>query len=433
MRNSCRMRQEFFLCRPHWTCMLYFVERVSRRRGSMRHSPFVMFILTLFLTVGIGTALLAVLSMEISMGNDSVQETSVSRFGEPIPVSAAAEAETEEPAEEISSFPDAVKVSSSGDGGTVTFDFAGDILFDPSYMAGDAVIGRGIRNCFDAEVLAQMEGADIFMLNNEFAYTDRGEPLEGKQYTLHAPTYTAPYLFDIGTDLVSLGNNHVYDYGETGLLDTLDTLDAIGMPYVGAGRNIEEASRPAIYDLGGMTVGIVCGTQIERFAVADTKGATETSAGVFRCYDMTPMYEKVKELDSQVDFVIVYIHWGDEKKQWPVPAQTEAAQGLAESGADLIIGDHPHVLQTIGYVEGVPVVYSLGNYLFNTNTQDTGIVEAVFDPVGKTLSSLRFIPMEQENLTVRMLSGEEKERCLSDLRELSPDALIDENGVISAP
>ena len=89
------------------------------------------------------------------------------------------------------------------------------------------------------------------MLNNEFPYSTGGAPLEGKMYTFRAAPESAAYLKDIGTDIVSLANNHCYDYGPVALKDTFDTLRDISMPYVGAGENITEAVKPAYFKCNG--------------------------------------------------------------------------------------------------------------------------------------------------------------------------------------
>ena len=109
------------------------------------------------------------------------------------------------------------------------------------------------------------------------------------------------------------------------------------------------------------------------------------------------------------------------------------SRGAAEAGADLIIGGHPHVLQTIGRAGAVPVVYSLGNYLFHSGTYDTGVIQAVFRPSEKRLESLRFVPMQCRNMKVFTLSGSEKERLLKYMRSLSPEVQIDEDGIITLP
>ncbi|MDD6715426.1 MAG: CapA family protein [Firmicutes bacterium] len=321
-------------------------------------------------------------------------------------------------------------VSAAEDTVSVTLAFAGDLLFDENYAAGTALRSRGVTGCFDEAALDVMRSADLFMVNNEFCYMDEGTPLPDKQYTLHAKTDTAVWLEDIGADLVSIANNHVYDYGEDGLLNTLHTLESIGMPYVGAGRNIDEAARPYILETGGMKIAILCATQIERYPVPDTKGATADSPGVFRVYDMTPLYDKVREVRQTADFVIVYIHWGNEKESLPVAAQTDSAKELEAAGADLVIGDHPHVLQPVSFINEMPVFYSMGNFLFTSYKTDTGLASITLDTKAKKISNVRFIPMRQENTALHLLTGDDKQQLLQKMQAMSQDVMIDADGNI---
>ena len=315
----------------------------------------------------------------------------------------------------------------------VTFTFAGDILFDDRYAIGASVGLRGgaIASSFDEPALELMRSADVFMVNNEFPYTNRGAPLPDKQYTFRADPSTASWLTEMGADLVSLANNHCFDYGEEGFRDTLDTLDARGILRVGAGRNLEEAMRPAYFHVGGMTIAVVNSTQIERLDNPDTRGATAESAGVFRCFDETQLLQVIENAAAVADYVIVYIHWGTENEPQPDWLQFDRIDGMAQAGADLIVGDHPHCLQPITYTGDTMVAYSLGNYLFSSYTTDTGLLQATFSPAEKNLTALRFVPMVQQDSSVKTADGAEKERILQKMRALSPDVTIDGDGYIS--
>ncbi|MGN1151581.1 MAG: CapA family protein, partial [Lachnospiraceae bacterium] len=246
----------------------------------------------------------------------------------------------------------------------ITIAFAGDILFDAQYAVMSAMLQNGgdISTAIAPELIEEMQNADIMMLNNEFPYSGRGTPTEGKQFTFRAKPSYVSYLDDLGVDLVSLANNHAYDYGEAAFLDTLTTLEEAGITYVGAGRNLEEARRPVYYIIDNMKIAFVSATQIERLDNPDTKGATDSSAGVFRCWNGDNLIETVKEAKENSDFVIVYLHWGTENEVNIDWAQEKQAPEVAAAGADLIIGDHPHCLQQISVVQGVPVIYSLGNF-----------------------------------------------------------------------
>ena len=130
----------------------------------------------------------------------------------------------------------------------VTITFAGDILFDENYAIMTRVVDNDdISNGISPELIEEMKSADIMMLNNEFPYSDGGRPLEKKQFTFRAKPYRVSYLNDLGVDIVTLANNHAYDYGESAFLDTMTTLESAGIAYVGAGRNLREARRPVYY------------------------------------------------------------------------------------------------------------------------------------------------------------------------------------------
>ncbi len=312
----------------------------------------------------------------------------------------------------------------------VTIGFAGDILFDDEYAMMATLLNRGvtIENGISQELLAQMQGVDVMMINNEFPYTDRGTPVEGKAYTFRADTDMVHYLQDMGVDVVSLANNHAYDFGETGLLDTLDALENAGIPYVGAGRNIEEASAPVYFIANDIKIAIVSATQIERLDNPDTKGATENRGGVFRCWNPEKLYETVAKAKETSDLVIVFIHWGTENQVEPDWAQLEQAPALAEAGADLIIGAHSHCLQGVQYFDDTPVVYSLGNFWFNSKTLDTCIIQAEISAEG--LEGLKFIPAIQADCRTALAHDGEKERIISYMESISYDVDIDDEGNI---
>lgn len=326
------------------------------------------------------------------------------------------------------------KVVDTANEGKFTISFAGDVLLDPGYSVFSSYKERGydINQCISAEVLQKMRAADVMMINNEFPYSDQGSPLEGKTYTFRAATSSVSILNDLGVDIVSIANNHVYDYGETAFMDTLTTLENAGMPYVGAGRNIEDAARPYYYIVDGKKIAIIAASQIERYPNPDTKGATETSPGVFRCYDPAQLVEAIKKADAECDMVILYVHWGTESTDQLDGFQTSQAKDYVAAGVDIIIGDHPHVLQQIDYINGVPVVNSLGNYWFNSNRQDTCLLTLTINTEDASIDSLLFEPCLQSNMTVTLHHDQEKARVLDYMRSISPTASFDENGYVTA-
>ena len=315
--------------------------------------------------------------------------------------------------------------------GVVTLGFAGDILFDDEYAMMANLLKRDvtIENAISEALLAQMRDVDIMMINNEFPYTDRGTPTEGKTYTFRADTSTVSYLDDMGVDIVSIANNHAYDFGEVGFLDTLDTLSGASIPYVGGGRNLEEAASPVYFISGDIKIAFVAATQIERLDNPDTKGAGENSPGVFRCWNPEKLYEAVAQAKQNSDFVIVFIHWGTENVVEPDWAQLEQAPKIAQAGADLIIGAHSHCLQGIQYYDDVPVIYSLGNFWFNSKTLDTCMVQVDISKDG--IENFRFVPAIQSDCRTDLAYGADKDRIISYMQSISYGINIDSEGYVS--
>ncbi|MBP3198703.1 MAG: CapA family protein, partial [Butyrivibrio sp.] len=319
----------------------------------------------------------------------------------------------------------------TADDGSVTIGFAGDILFDDNYAVGNTFRKNGntAEGVIGLSLLEKMRNVDIMMVNNEFPYSNRGTPTEGKTYTFRARPETAQILGTMGVDIVGLANNHAYDHGEQALLDTFDILDSVGVEYVGAGRNIDEASHTVYYITeSGMKIAFICATQIERLSNPDTKEATATSAGVFRCLDDTLLLERIRQAKEKNAFVIVFVHWGTEGTSEIDYLQRDQSKEMVEAGADLIIGGHPHVLQKIDYVQGVPVVYSLGNYIFNSKTLDTCMIISTIHTDGTV--NLQMVPAVQSGCSVNEAFDSEAQRIFNYMQSLSPGITIDSGGYI---
>lgn len=321
--------------------------------------------------------------------------------------------------------------------GDIVIDFTGDVSFADGIATTDFMDHQmnGIYDCFSEDLLNEMQSADILMINNEFAYTDRGTALAGKAYTFRANPSRVALMSDLGADIVSVANNHVYDYDEIGLLDTLNTLSMAEMPYVGAGVNLEEAKKPAYFIIGGRKIAIVAATQIER-TLNYTKEATGVEPGVMKCLHPEAFCETIREAEANADFVLVFPHWGTEGNANYGADQVALARAFVEAGADAIIGGHTHCLQTVEYMDDVPIFYSLGNYWFSTTgnmpaTYDTGLAQIHITPEGEIESY--FIPCQFDAGVTSKLNSEDiaYSNIIDSLNGLSLTAHIDEAGHIS--
>lgn len=310
--------------------------------------------------------------------------------------------------------------------------FAGDIS-----LAEDAVTTmqldsseNGIYDCISPELMDYMTQADIFCLNNEFTYSFRGEPLAGKAYTFRADPERVAVLGQMGVDLVTLANNHVYDYGRDALLDTFATLEEAGIPYFGAGANLQEAMEPIYMEVDGKIIAFVGASRAEKNKM--TPQATEENPGILRCYDTELFLQTIEEADENADFVLAYVHWGTEYSHELEEVQLQTGKEYLDAGADVIIGAHSHCLQGMEFYEGKPIIYSLGNFWFNKKTLDTMLLQLHFWGNDEEADlEVQVIPAIQSENRTRIVEGEEKERIISFLEEISINVEIDENGLVT--
>lgn len=308
--------------------------------------------------------------------------------------------------------------------GDTTLIFTGDVLFANAFKAGyDA---SGINGVISEELLEELNNADILMINNEFPFSDRGEPMEDKQFTFRcSPTYVTA-LNEMGVDLVSLANNHTLDYGKDALSDTFSTLDEAGIRYGGAGESVERSQEIQIFEVNGKKFGFIAVSRV--IPVGDWK-AENSLPGLFSCYDETRLVELVAEAKEICDFVAVYPHWGVEYEAWPEEYQTKIAQKCMEAGADIIIGAHTHCLQGVEFLEGKPVFYSLGNFVFGQSIDRSVVVKVTVAGNGET--SYQVIPVYAEGGVTKKAEGETADRILRYLDEISEGTVIGTDGTVS--
>lgn len=310
--------------------------------------------------------------------------------------------------------------------------FAGDISFANDYAPAQNYTRLGINGAFSEGIQETMKAADVFMLNNEFCYTNSNSKIGGKTYTFKAAPELVGRLDEMGVDIVSIANNHAYDYGEQGFIDTMNTLKGANIPYVGGGTNLEDAKKNIVYFvINGMKIGYIAATQVERDLPILTQPATESNAGVTRCFEPELVCEMIKEAEKNCDFVIVYPHWGTELKKEAQADQQALAYAFIDAGADAIVGGHPHCLQGVEYYKDVPIFYSLSNFSFSSKTVDSCILnlEVTIDGI----QNARYIPCrESGGMTYQCDKGAgDYNQIIQTLNTYSINASIDEDGNVS--
>lgn len=312
--------------------------------------------------------------------------------------------------------------------GDITLSFVGDVSLADNWDIMPKYDERkiGIYGVLDEEVLSIMNNADIMVANNEFTLSNRGTRLN-KAYTFKGDPKRASIYKEMGVDLVSLANNHIYDYGHDAFIDTLNTLKSQDIAFVGAGNNIEEAKKPYYYIINGYKIAFLNATRAEKNII--TPEATENKEGVFRCYDPSLFIEEIQKAKQESDYVVALIHWGKEQSHTLEQVQIDTGKKYIDAGADVLVGSHAHVLQGIEIYNGKLIAYNLGDFLFNDWTTETGILNVNIANDGKL--SYKFIPCLQSNVKTNLLKGDKKTNLINKMQNWSYNVQIDENGYIN--
>lgn len=289
-------------------------------------------------------------------------------------------------------------------------------------LAGSAapvVTQRGFDWAFEG-TRALLGECPLNIANLETPVTDRGRPAK-KTFVYRMPPASLEAVRRAGFGLVSLANNHTLDQGAEGLSDTLAALKARGIAHAGAGPDVRAAREPAVVVVDGVRVGFLSYslTFPQEFWATDKRAGTAFGHEAWVRRDVAALRERV-------DVLLVAFHWGEEKRETPKPYQRDLARAAVESGADAVIGHHPHVLQGVELVDGRPILHSLGNYAFGSRSQaarDSAIARLLV--VDGRLAGLELIPIDVENRVVefnpRVAEGETRERILATLSRLSSD------------
>jgi poly-gamma-glutamate capsule biosynthesis protein CapA/YwtB (metallophosphatase superfamily) len=240
-------------------------------------------------------------------------------------------------------------------------------------LLGDVMLGRGVHSSVQTFAYLEpfLKSADLALANLESPLTNA--PIETQsQYQLCAPPENVRYLAEAGFDLFSLANNHHLDCGEKGLAETQSTLTEAGLGFIGPGPE------PVYREINGVRLAFL---------------AFDATSG----FDLEAAVKAVRMARKSGAVVIISLHWGLEYQSGATPQQKQIAAQLAEAGAALIWGQHPHVLQRAEWVNNYKtlVLYSLGNVLFDqaglANTRQSALALVTLDASGvKTLRAIPF-------------------------------------------
>jgi poly-gamma-glutamate synthesis protein (capsule biosynthesis protein) len=287
--------------------------------------------------------------------------------------------------------------------------FLGDMMFDRSVRvkAGgigyEAIFGTATTTIQKHDLtIANLEGP-ITSFKSKLV-NDSGKAISGFQFTFD--NKVAPALKNVGIDIVSLANNHTDNFGQEGLNQTRKTLSENDVMYFGSPRN-----NPA-YTATSTCVNDICIGVIgwHEFSYANDQF----------------IVDKIKEMRPTVDYLVMYPHWGTEYSLTPNKKQIKLAHEWIDAGADVVIGHHPHVVQTVEEYKGKYIFYSLGNFIFDqyfsfNTTHGIGVSVDVY----KDKVDYKIIPFANVGHRVSVLSEENKIKVFDILRSVSSGDLLE--------
>lgn len=260
----------------------------------------------------------------------------------------------------------------------------GDVSLDPDYIPAFRTNGygwawSGLGGLFERD--------DLTIINHECPSTEIVAPVP-KEFSFRCDPAALPVAKRFGIEVASLANNHGYDQGPEGLLDSIRNVRRAGIVPVGAGATQERADAPAYVDVGGWRIGIVGVGEVldplDQVAVRDRPG---TSVG----HDFPRALRAIREAEANADLVLVVIHWGVELDTQPRDYQVDEARRMIDAGADAIFGHHAHRLQPMDTYDGRPIFYGLGNFVwpnFSVEGSTTAVAEVTVTPHGQVRGRL---------------------------------------------
>lgn len=246
------------------------------------------------------------------------------------------------------------------------------------FFSGDVMLGRGVGNVLSGgqNVFHYVDplilNSDGVVVNLEGPFTTSSENIKGSIPLKSNPFYVKA-LKENNVIVACLANNHIMDYGETGMEDTINTLENNGINYIGAGENLNQSTKPVTLNIKGRKITVLNfmdNTTFTEFGSSDMPAATANSSG-YAPADWNIVKDRIDESKNTSDFTVVVFHYGNEYSSKSNSYQKNLSHKCIDEGADMVIGSHPHVVEEVESYKGKPIFYSLGNFVFDQSNPAT--------------------------------------------------------------
>jgi len=304
-------------------------------------------------------------------------------------------------------------------------------------LTGDVMLGRGVDETLQrlgpthpwGDLLPVLNEADLTVVNLECVIARGGQPWSRwpKVFHFRADPVAVGALQRAGVDCVTLANNHVLDYEEEALLQMLDLLQQGGIAFTGAGRDLEEARRPALLEALGLRVGIVAFTDNEPgWAAQSGVPGTNYIPITLEERALGPVRESIALARAAGAGLVVFtIHWGPNMVQRPTPLFRRFARAVIDAGADLFFGHSAHIFQGIELHKGRPIIYDAGDFVDDYVVDpelrnDWGLLFRL-EADGASVRRIELIPTVIRHRQVNHATGPEREAITERVEGLSAE------------
>ncbi len=248
---------------------------------------------------------------------------------------------------------------------------------------------------------------DVLLANLEFPLIDKCQKAIKTGPILYGNTKYIHFFKDLGFTALGLGNNHIKDCGEDGVLSSLKTCEDHGIKTVGAGVNENEAKKPLIIERNGIKIGILA------FAEHEFNVAYENEAGA-NLFDVYTDYDQIESFSNNVDYMIIMYHGGIEHYAYPSPLLQKRCQKMVDKGADYVVCQHSHTIGTEEQYKSGTILYGQGNTIYGYRENDAAWNEGLIIKIDlsmideKLKSSINYIPIRATEFGIILMNEFEK-------------------------
>jgi len=253
----------------------------------------------------------------------------------------------------------------------VSIAVAGDVMFARKMPGVLESVGSPFKNVENVT-----KNVDILLMNFENPVTTAEVAYKGDVALKAHPVYTKLAKANSNT-ILALANNHIFDFGEAGLNDTIKNLKDNGLKVIGAGNNKDEATKPVVEDIKGRKIIILNYMDQDNFKEYSqqempqaTNGGNGSNSG-YSAIDWDVVKKDIDTYKEEADMILVYLHYGNEYSHAPNAHQKEISKKFIDYGADIVVGSHTHVTEGVEVYKGKPIFYNLGNFVFDQSNVDT--------------------------------------------------------------